>query len=403
MANKKAARQSSKKEDIPVLAITHKGCEEFCREELTYIAGKFSSELKDSVVIFHLKKYSDLIKMAYMSQSISRIMILLHTTQINSLEDCKKAASKLDLSLWLPKGVNFKVETIRKGTHNFSSQDADILIGEQIINSISEKGIIPEVKMNNPDVIILAYICDNQLYLGVDLSGFDLSKREYKIFANKDSIKGTVAFCMLKFSGYDKKKGLIDAFTTDGVIPIEAALYSTGMSHNFYRKNKFIFRNLGKTDVKELKKLDFDEILSEIDKEADFKTKEIKGIDNFMGNVISAKKNAKIAGIAKNIDFTRITVDWLDVKLKERQIDLVVSKPTQSIKAIGTEDLKKIYKEFFYQAEYVLKKTGKVCLIITPAVKELINEAAERYKFKLNKEHRIYTGELEMIMVEYVL
>src|SRR3989338_11680466 len=48
-----------------------------------------------------------------------------------------------------------------------------------------------------------------------------------------------------------------------------------------------------------------------------------------MVKVRSAEKNAKLAGVKKQIRFGRLDISWLDAKLDENSVDLVVSYPPQ--------------------------------------------------------------------------
>jgi hypothetical protein len=58
-----------------------------------------------------------------------------------------------------------------------------------------------------------------------------------------------------------------------------------------------------------------------------------------------------------------------------------------------TADLKKLaklYKEFFYEAEYILKKEGTVTLLARDY--SMLKEAAEKHKFNINKVHVLNQG-----------
>ena len=74
-------------------------------------------------------------------------------------------------------------------------------------------------------------------FCGILINPFDLSKREYRVFAHSADIKGTLAYALLRISGYNPVKHfLFDPFTRSGTIAIEAALFGSGLPANYYRK-----------------------------------------------------------------------------------------------------------------------------------------------------------------------
>ena len=91
-----------------------------------------------------------------------------------------------------------------------------------------------------------------------------------------------------------------------------------------------------------------------------------------MQHVRFAEKNAKIAGVNKLIRFSRLDIEWLDAKLDENSVDLVVSYPPQfrsvsnndSFAAAENDKLAKMYKEFFFHANYFLKKDGSIVFLL---------------------------------------
>jgi len=90
---------------------------------------------------------------------------------------------------------------------DFSSQDIEKETGAFIINNIKEKKAYDQkVDLENPDLIFYVYIFNERCYLGIDFCGFDLSKRDYKVFSSASDIKGTIAYSLLRIVGYKKKK-----------------------------------------------------------------------------------------------------------------------------------------------------------------------------------------------------
>ncbi len=329
--------------------VTNIGVENAAQKEVSIILRK-KADIKKGIIIFDVKDKKELQHLAYSSQSASRVMILLSQFKLNKLEE---KAKDIDFSGFISKKTRFAVRCIK--THNDApTYDVEDAIGSKIEG---------KVDLDNPQVTVLAFICNTDCYVGIDISGFDLAKRPHKIFTHPHTIKGNIGFSLLSIADYKKEDVLLDCFCGDGTIAIEAALYAANISPNFYAKDKLAFE-----------KFDFEAI----DKKADRKVKvKIHCTDRSMNNVKAAEKNAKIAGVNPLINFSRIDIEWLDSKFEKESIDKIVSYPPTATEQ-NKSQMEKLYKEFFYQAEFILKKDGRIVLLTrTP---ELIEKYSEKFK-----------------------
>lgn len=350
------------------LAISYKGIEDISSKEIKELI-KSETETKESCIIFNAKKLEDLAFLCYKSQSINRILLLLDQFKIKKIEDLKRI-SKIDLSKWL-KNRTFAARCEIIENKDLSSQEVEKKAGDHIE---------AKVDLNNPDLTVFVYIQKDNCYVGIDLSN-DLSKRDYKIFATPISLKGTIAYSLLKIGEYSKDKLLLDPFCGSGEIMIEAALYSTNFSVNFYNKKKFPFLRLT-----EFEKFDFESV----DKKAKQEKTKINAFDSQQRYVKSSEKNAKIAGIQKNINFSRTDTADLELKFKEKEVDLIISNPPRASSHVKPEVIQKIYHEFFYQAEYILKDKGKIVIASTNT--DLLKKEADSSKFRIIEEREIKHG-----------
>ncbi|MBL7050661.1 methyltransferase [Candidatus Woesearchaeota archaeon] len=376
---------------MKALAITNHGLEEVTKSEIKEIL-KLDSIIQDSVVVFNPKKPIELCKLIYKSQSINKAILLLSKFIINSIEELEKPISKLSLKNWFNDETTFAVKC-KKINDEFSTKEIEETVGGYVFDNLKKLGIQPKVNLTNPDLIFYVYIHDKNCYFGVDFSGFDLSKRDYKIFINPTGIKGTVAYSLLRFADYKKEQSLLDPFCKAATIPIEAALYSTNNSPNFFRKTDFAFLKL-----KQFNKQDFDSFFLKLDKIKNTKSK-IFAYDSLLKNISAAKKNAKIANINKKIKFSKTNIEDLDLKF-DKEIDLIASYPPQPTK-FNQKEIPQIYHEFFYQAKLILSKKGKIALISTNPSQ--LKAHAQKQNFKLIKEKQIMAGKQEMYCLLFQL
>ena len=328
-------------------AITSKGIEAVAALEINELVHA-DCRCEEGSVVFNIKEFKDLCLLCYNAQSVDRVLYLIGQLKFEDFfDDLEKFFKNLDFDKWIEKHKKFKVECIRVGIHEFNSVDVETKTAELIIDKFKNK----KVGMKDFEIIFLVYIINDKCYFGVDFAGFELNKRSYKIFLHPNSLRGTIAYALARESGFKKKEVMLDPFSRDGTIPIEAALYASGFPINYYKKDRFAFLKL-KIEV------DFEKFFKDPDKKAKSKAN-IYSFDHLFKYVDYSKKNAKIAGVDKQINFSRVELEWLDIKFGKESVDRIVTNPTTSKNA----NLDKIYKEFFYQAEYILKTDGTIALL----------------------------------------
>jgi len=350
--------------------ITPIGVEDLCAKEIKELINVECNVVMGGVE-FSFDDYSQLCLLCYKAQSVERVLLLIDSFSFNELEDIK--ADKIDNKYFFGKDT-FKADSIVV-ENKFSSQNVNEAFGEKIFEKFDKK-----VDLKDPDVVVFAYIVKDKCYIGVDFSG-DLHKRDYRIFVHRDSLRATIAFAMVILGG----KELVDPFSKAGTIPIEAGLYLSSFPVNYYGKDKFAF----------LKFIDYD--FSLVDSNINNDKLEIYGYDNIWLNVNNAKKNAKIAGINKIINFSKNSIDWLETKFEEGSIKAIITHPPELSKNINVKDILKVYDELFYQAEYVLSSKGKVVLI-SRKIEELV-KAASKHKFEVIEQREVYSGKQLMYIL----
>ncbi len=365
------------------LAVCSKGIEDIAALEVKELINS-KAEIKDSCIIFNIRKLEDLCLLCYKAQSVDKILFLLDNFE---LKDLDKAIKKIKFDKWLDKTTTFRVSCKRINNDSISSEEISANIGALIIDNIKKnKKYKQKVELDNPDITFLIFINQNKAYFGIDFSGRDLNKREYKLFAHPASLRSTIAYSLLRIAELKPKEILLDPFCHSGEIPIEASLFTTNFPINYYSKEKLAF-----SKFKPFKKLNFEKFFKEIDKKITKPKKAtINCFDPKITNLNAAKKNAKIAGINKTISFSRIDTEWLDVKQEKASIDKIVTHPPDLTRITNPKDIEKLYGQLFYQAEFILKKAGKVVIISKNS--DLLKQAAEKHKFKAEKEREVWSG-----------
>lgn len=360
------------------LIITSRGIEEIaCKEIIELTDARCKTE--ECCVIFDCNNFEDLCLLCYKSQSADGVLYLIGNFEFQDFFcEFERFIEKADLDYWIHKYKNFKVECTRIGNQDFKSIDAEKKAAEYILKKYKNKKI--KISIKDYNIIFFVYILNNKCYFGIDFAGFELNKRAYKIFLHPNSLRGTIAYALIRESGFEKNEVMLDPFSGDGVVSIEAAFYAAEFPQNYYKKDKFAFLKL---DLG----LDFDKFFENTDKKIKNSKAEIYSYCNLFKYVDFSKKNAKIAGVDKNINFSRVELEWLDIKFKKESVDRIITNLPSSKNA----NLDKIYNEFFYQCEYILKSNGTIALI--SRMPDYVKKHAAKHNFAVAKEKDVWSGE----------
>ena len=279
-------------------------------------------------------------------RSGSRIFKLIGELTFKSIEDIAKAVADDFEKFEEP----IAVRCSRQGLQKFHSNDAERIVGEALhFKRLS-------VNLKNPKTKIIVDVSDNKCYYGI-LIAEDLNKREYRIKSTSQSINSTICYALVRLSGYKKGKILLDPFSKDGTIIIEAAAFSHSLPLKF-------------------------------NKPVDTKEQNIFCSDPLLANVNNSETNSKLAGVNKAIKFSRYDIEWLDTKFSKSEINYIVTVLPYHA-GDRQKDAEKEYKELFYQAEFILSKTGRMVLLSHADLKSFLG------KFKIVSETEIISGDIK--------
>lgn len=340
------------------LAICDQGFEELVSKDLEDFGAKII-RIEETAVLFEA---NNLPEISYLHQGIIKLISDVKVFEVSAtLDETLKNIVVPEID------EKVKVSCVRKGSHNFKS--VDVAEGVPIKNK-TYKGAKKE---------IFIYIKDKKGYIGFDFTGRNLAKRDYKVFTGASTLRGTVAYNLIRHAKVKKNDVILDPFMGSGTIVIEAALYFSKTSPFLFSKEKFLFE-------KDLEKFD---------EKRDFSKLEIYGFDYLLKFLKYAQKNAKIADVNKIINLSKVSIDWIDTKMEEGLVDKIITHPPfmQGKKTLQT------YSYLFNQAEYLLKPDGEIFLITNDNSAEYIKKYSE--KFKLEDEKEVWEGKQKMVILKY--
>ncbi len=353
---------------MKALAIPVPGFEDVCAAEVQELTGS-SSTMNHGVIIFEAKTLLDICSYIYRAHTPSKVIQVLAE---GSADSYKKLIDVVDWSFL--SGATFVVRADAPERQALESE-----IGGMIFQKTKAK-----VNLSHPDITIFVLVRKEHVWIGIDLTGEELGRRAYRVFLGSEALKGNVAASLVKLSG--QQQPLVDLFCRNGVIPIEAALLAGKRSPHYFDKEEFLYRRLPV-----LAGTNWDAFFDKIDASVNETPQDILAMDPEFRNISATKKNAKIAGVIKNLLFSRTDLPFLDAKFGKQAIRTIVILPPQISGNMQKQKCELLLKDIFYQAEFVLKKGGLLAMITGTGV-DALKQHANAYQFALEHERNVWQG-----------
>ncbi|MFH1682336.1 MAG: THUMP domain-containing protein [Candidatus Woesearchaeota archaeon] len=340
------------------------GFEKIAVQEITRLVSLASKIAGQGVIEVEVSK-EELAALAYQGQSFKKVLIGLEKNA--DLEKVK--FSKVAWTDYFFEGVKFKIEV-----EGVKGQDNRLEISRNIAGKIFPLVDFKiEIDVKNPELVVLVYFDGNKYFMGMDVCGFDLARRNYRVFVNPASLRGDWGYYLIRKSGFVKGEKLVLGFIKDGTVLIEAALFNSGKAVHYSQKFEFAFRKFPL-----FAGFNFTEFFDQLD--ARVKEGKVYGFDESMMNLRAARKNAKIAGVEQYLELTKHGLDELDVKFSEGEVDRLFFQITR--KDEGQ------LNEIYHQANYVLRKKGTLMLMGRESWEVTISK-----KFRLLAEETVKRGD----------
>jgi 23S rRNA G2445 N2-methylase RlmL len=236
---------------------------------------------------------------------------------------------------------SFKVEV-----ENVKGMDNRLALAKQVAGKVfaalEKQDLDLTLDLKKPQFLLLVYFNGQEYFMGLDLAGEELHSRAYRVFTHSASCKGDLGYYFVKKTGYQKGNNLLVGFVKDGVLAIEAALYTTRVPVHA-EKNNFSYRHFPLFHAVKYTALPKNENIS------------IAGVDEGLQNITAARKNAQIAGVRKQVNLQKIQLDELSGAFHEHEFDQIIFQVT-------TKDEDKL-NEMYHQVKYLLKPKGRLLLI----------------------------------------
>jgi 23S rRNA G2445 N2-methylase RlmL len=311
------------------------------------------------------------------------------------------ASLKKSMAHLLPNSFTFRTDVVADPhvTEGFWRQEQEISLSGVVATAFAESGKSASVSLKDAQVTFVGVfekdVKDSCLIVGVDLAGRDLSKRPYKIISTGVSVKGTLAYCLMRSLEIKEGKIFLDPSCGTGEVCIEATLFAARISPWLYNKDGFSWLHI--LPFKELNPSWLEGIDKSLGRDPVFI---VRCVSPHFGHLSIARKHAKIAGVEHLMQFSRIEYKWLDAKFAKGEVDVVASALPPFHSGLSDQQKEKEAKLLFYQLEYLLRKEAKIILMTHDP--DILETASSIYGFRKIGQQEAFMGLKPVILQSYV-
>lgn len=171
---------------------------------------------------------------------------------------------------------------------------------DAVVDQLRDRlGARPDVDRDDPDVLLFVHLSRDRASVYLDMSGEALHRRGYRRVATGAPLKESLAAAVLRLSGWDRARPLVDPMCGSGTLAIEAALWSRDIAPGLSRE-RFGFerwRSHGEAEARAAR-----ELREEARARAAKKGPAVWAFDEDRAAVDAARANARAAGVDLRID-----------------------------------------------------------------------------------------------------
>jgi 23S rRNA G2445 N2-methylase RlmL len=164
-------------------------------------------------------------------------------------------ARAVDWSTWMTPETTLAVRATCRSSQLTHSQFVAQKTKDAVVDALRDRfGQRPSVDRDDPDVLLAVHLARDQATLYLDVGGASLHERGWRARAGAAPLRETLAAAMLRLSGWDRERPLIDPMCGAGTLAIEAAAWSRRMAPGLSRK-RFGFERWASHDQAERRRM----------------------------------------------------------------------------------------------------------------------------------------------------
>ena len=281
--------------DFEMIAKTFQGLEEVLAKELTEL-GANNIAIGNRMVSFTGDK-ALMYKANFHLRTAIRVLKPFKHFRASSADEVYDICRKIAWEKFMSFSSSFAVDAVVNSVEFTHSKFVAYRVKDAIVDYFRDKeGERPNVCVANPDIIFHIHISNEDCSLSLDSSGESLHMRGYRQETMEAPLNEALAAGMILLTGWHGECDFIDPMCGSGTLPIEAALIARGMAPGLFR-SRYAFEKWPDFDA-DL----FEGIYNDDSGERPLQCR-IYGYDKDAKAILTAKRNAKAAGLLDSIEF----------------------------------------------------------------------------------------------------
>ena len=280
---------------------------------------------------------ASLYRINYCSRLLSRVLAPLIRFDCHSDKYLYTTACKIDWPSLIDLKSTFAVKANVSHSNITHSQFAALRLKDAIVDVFRKKtGDRPDVDTKTPDVFFNLHIQSNKATIYLDTSGVSLHRRGYRLQSIAAPMQEIVAAAIIRLSGWDGSRPLIDPMCGSGTLLCEAMMHYCNIPAGYLR-TKFGFESLPDFDAK---------IWTSVKQETDSHIRDlppglISGSDKSEEAIEATRTNTKIFSQGKNIVLS--VKPFQDISSLENSV--IVCNPPYGIRLETDTQIKDFMKQ----------------------------------------------------------
>lgn len=313
------------------------------------------------------------------------ILVEVANFSIREEDDLYKQCLKIDWTQYFDIKKTFAVKGAVFSNFFKHSQYPFLVVKDAIADTFRKKyDDRPNVNIKAPQVVFDVYINKDEVTISLNTSGAPLFQRGYRQAVGEAPLNEVLAAGLLRLSGWDKKRPLLDVFCGSGTILIEAALLAAGIPSNIERQH-YAFKNFANFDADA-----WDDIYNSATRRVDKLDVKIIGSDINAEMVLKARRNLRGVSVGRFVDVK--VASFEELKNLNLESPLVISNPPYG-ERMGDE-IELLYEQLGDWMKAELK--GGECWIISSS-----DQGFKSVGLKPDLKMKLFNGSLECSFRKY--
>jgi 23S rRNA (guanine2445-N2)-methyltransferase len=216
-------------------ATTAKGTEDALADELRELGIARQRRVRGGVSFGG--RFEDAWRVCLASRIAVRVLLTLQDAPCRSSEDLYRVAREIAWERHVSPETTISVSAVG----NAPGLDNTMFVAQRtkdaVVDVLRERvGARPSVSRDDPDVAIFVRLARGRVGISLDLAGESLHRRGFREESGPAPLKETLAAALLRLSGWDRARPLVDPMCGSATLAIEADHWARGVAPGMFRQ-----------------------------------------------------------------------------------------------------------------------------------------------------------------------